>query len=40
MPFGIEKQVLGLEITVGDTLLMQVLDAVQDLFEAAFDFAW
>jgi hypothetical protein len=40
MPFTIKEEILRFEVTVGNTLAMEVLDAVEELFEAAFDFTW
>jgi hypothetical protein len=38
MAFGIEEEVLRLEIAMRDALAVQVRDAAEDLLEAAFDF--
>jgi hypothetical protein len=34
----IEKEILGFNVSVGDTLGMQILDTLQDLFETTLDF--
>lgn len=39
MPVGIEEDVLELEIAMGNTLTVEVANAVQKLPEAALDFA-
>lgn len=40
MALGIEKQILRLDVSVGDTLTVEVKHAIEDLFETAFHFAW
>ncbi len=40
MAFRVEEKILWLDITVSDSLAMKIGDAVQDLLEAALDFAW
>lgn len=37
---GIEKQILGFEIPMSNTLIMKVLNAAEDLLKTAFDLAW
>ena len=34
----VEKEILGFNVSVGDTLGMQILDTLQDLFETTLDF--
>lgn len=38
MAFGIEKQILGFDIPVSDTLAVKVCETLQHLLEAALDF--
>ena len=37
---AVKEEVLRFEVAVGDALAVEVFDAVEQLFEAAFDFAW
>jgi hypothetical protein len=40
MSFSIEKQILGFDVAMGNTLTVKILDSVEDLFEATFSLAW
>lgn len=40
MAFGIEEQILRLDVPMCDALTMQIRYAGQDLLEAALDFGW
>ena len=40
MAFGIEEQVLWLDVTVCNALAVEVGYSIQHLLETAFDFAW
>lgn len=39
MATSIEKQVFRFNVSVGDTLLVEILNTVENLLEATFDFA-
>jgi hypothetical protein len=40
MPFGVEEQILWLDVTMCNALAMEVGYSFQNLLEAAFNFAW
>jgi len=40
MAFGVEKEILRLNVAVSDTLTVKVHDAIENLLEATFDLAW
>lgn len=40
MTLRVEEQILRLDVTMGDTLAVEVVDASEDLLEAAFDLRW
>jgi hypothetical protein len=37
---GVKEQVLGLDVTMCNTLTMEIFNAIEDLLEATFDLAW
>lgn len=39
MTLGVEEQILWLDVTVGDTLTVQIVNAEEDLLETTLDFA-